>query len=104
GGNGGGAIFVQGPTTITDTTVRDNISAVGGGGIWVQSGGSLVLTGSTVSGNQANSSTASGGGVFCQGSLTVVNSTVNGNRAGSGGGIGFFGGGSATGSITQSTI
>jgi predicted outer membrane repeat protein len=105
GGNGGGAIFVQGPTTITNTTVRDNISAVGGGGIWVQGGstGSLVLTNSTVSTNSANSSTAAGGGVFCQASLSVVNSTITGNRGGNGGGIAFTNG-SPTGSITHSTI
>jgi predicted outer membrane repeat protein len=103
GGNGGGAIFVQGPTTITNTTVRDNVSAVGGGGIWVQSGGSLVLTGSTVSTNSANSSTSGGGGVFSQAALTVVNSTITGNRGGNGGGIAFVNG-APTGTITNSTI
>jgi hypothetical protein len=102
-GNGGG-VFAQGPTTISNTTVRDNVSSIGGGGIWVQSGGSLVLTSSTVSGNSANQSTASGGGVFCQGPLTVLSSTIHNNRAGSGGGIAFFGAQTTVGTITHSTI
>jgi hypothetical protein len=108
GGNGGGAIFVQGNTTVTNTTIRDNTCAVasgGGGGIWVQGGptGALTMTGSTVSGNRVENSTAVGGGVFSQGILTIVNSTIHGNRAGTGGGLAFVIG-SATGTITHSTI
>jgi predicted outer membrane repeat protein len=105
GGNGGGAIFVQGNTRITECTIRDNTSNVGGGGVWVQlgAGGLFTMTGSTVSGNRANSPVASGGGLFIQGDATIVNSTIHNNRAGSGGGIAFANGTQAA-SITHSTI
>src|SRR5436305_1910241 len=36
GGSGGGAIFVVGPLSIADSNIRDNVSAVGGGGVWAQ--------------------------------------------------------------------
>lgn len=104
GGNGGGGVFIQGPATITDCTVRDNTSAIGGGGIWIQNGGSLVMRGSTVSGNKANSSVASGGGLFSQGPTTIENCTIHNNRAGSGGGINFSLGPSTIATITHTTI
>lgn len=107
GGNGGGAIFVQGTTSVTDCTIRDNTSASAsgsGGGLFVQQApGGLTITGSTISGNRVDNLTASGGGVFVQCNLIVSNSTIFGNRAGSGGGISFANG-STTGSIKHSTV
>ena len=85
--NGGAGIFVQGPTTITNTVVRDNLSGGTGGGIWVQ-GGSLNLTAGVVSGNRVTGTTASGGGIFSQANTTITDSTVRDNTTGnSGGGI-----------------
>jgi predicted outer membrane repeat protein len=108
GGNGGGAIFVQGNTNVTDTTIRDNTctaSSGGGGGLWVQGGSvfTLTISGSTVSGNRADNSTASGGGIHVQANLTMFNCTIDGNRGGFGGGLAFVNG-SPAGSITHSTI
>ncbi|HTK78027.1 MAG TPA: choice-of-anchor Q domain-containing protein [Gemmataceae bacterium] len=101
GGNGGGAVFIQGTTFIADTTMTGNISAVGGGGLWNQ--GTLTVSGSNISNNLANSSTASGGGIFVQGDFTLTNSTIVGNRAGSGGGVAYALGGNQA-AITSSTI
>jgi hypothetical protein len=109
-GGGGGAILIQGTSTITDSTIRDNICMAtgsgGGGGLWVQlaSTSTATITGTTVSGNRVNNSTASGGGIFEQGgNVILVNSTIYNNRAGSGGGLAVVNG-TMTGSITNSTI
>lgn len=100
----GGGIFVQGPATATDSVFADNTAALGGGGVWVQSGGSLVMRGCTVSGNKGNDETASGGGIFSQGPTTIENCTIHNNRAGSGGGISLALGSTTAASITHSTI
>ena len=109
-GGGGGAILIQGTSTITDSTIRDNIcmptGSGSGGGLWVQLGSTstATITGSTFSGNRVNNSTASGGGIFEQGgNVILVNSTIHNNRAGSGGGFSIVNG-TMTGSITNSTI
>ncbi len=70
-----------------------------GGGIWIDSGSSLNLQDSIVSGNSA---TVSGGGLDSDGSLTITGSTIEQNTTnGSGAGIDDFGPGF---SITNSTI
>jgi hypothetical protein len=101
GGNGGGAVFIQGTTVVSDTTMTGNISAHGGGGLWNQ--GTLTVTGSNISNNLSNDSTASGGGIFIQGDFTLTDSTIVGNRAGSGGGVAYVTGGTQA-AITSSTI
>lgn len=101
GGNGGGAVFIQGTTVVSATNISNNTSAVGGGGLFVQ--GTLTLTDSTISNNLANGVTSSGGGVFVQGDFTMGNTTVHGNRASSGGGVAYtLGGNIAT--VTNSTV
>ena len=100
---GGGGINNLGPTTITNSTVSDNSSTVYGGGIQNGNGGAstLVLNNSTISGNSAN---YAGGGIQnFNGSVEVDNSTISGNS--SNGGVG--GGGienNASATITNSTI
>lgn len=78
--------------TLRASVVRGNstygITACAGGiGNW----GTLTITESTISGNEAagNSSSAQGGGIQSAGPLTIVNSTISGNRAAAnfGGGI-----------------
>jgi len=79
---GGGGLSVNGviTLTITDSTVRRNISG-GGGGI---SASTANLTNSTVSGNSAK---VDGGGVVAV-KATLTNCTISGNSAkGIGGGI-----------------
>ncbi len=79
----------QGDTTITNSIIRNNISAGGvfsnGGGI--ENFGDLTIMNSTISGNSGGN----GGGIFNQFApapgLTLINSTVSGNTATFGGGI-----------------
>ena len=80
----GGAIRVSGAfapasLTLTDSVVRANTASVGGG-IAVQTGGTLDLVRSTVSGNTTGGS--HGGGIYIDaGSATLTSSTVSGNTA-----------------------
>lgn len=108
GGTGGG-IFAQNLTLI-DSTVAGN-TADGedeftghGGGVYVVDG---IISGSTISGNQAEYSfyyyeiePGRGGGVYATGTLTIANSTISGNEANEGGGL--FVRGDTT--LVQSTV
>jgi hypothetical protein len=73
----------QATMTLVDSTVSGNISDDFGlgGGVW--SDGTLLSTGSTVSGNVAG---VEGGGIYNSGNLTLINTTVSGNVAGTAGG------------------
>jgi hypothetical protein len=95
--SGGGAIYnlFGGTVTITGSTISNNIS--GGGAIWMNQnstgGGALVLTNSSVANNL---STGQGGalGFYWGGPLTVTSSSITGNSAsGIGGGAYFYGNG-----------
>ncbi len=86
--SGGVTIGPGGVLVVADSTISDNHSSEygNGGGIGVNIG-TLVLEGSTVSGN----SSTFGGGIFAwKGTLALHNSTVSGNTAGQGGGIGVY--------------
>ncbi|MBX9582470.1 MAG: right-handed parallel beta-helix repeat-containing protein [Gemmataceae bacterium] len=90
-GYGGGLAVTAGSAALTDVAVADNVVAVdpfgagAGGGAYTGTGGSLTLTGVTLSGNRAGTD---GGGVANLGTLTAVNTTVSGNTAaGNGGGV-----------------
>ncbi len=88
--NGGGA-------AIQGLTITDGVAAQGGG-VW-SNGGTLVLTDSVITGNQATA--GNGGGLLASnGTTTLNNVTFSGNlAAGSGsgsGGTGGFGGALAT--------
>jgi parallel beta-helix repeat protein len=101
--NGGGGVFVQGPTTLSGCVIDNNIGGSGGGGVWQQSAtASLGMTGCTVNGNQATVSTAHGGGVFSQGTTTVSNCTIANNTVGSNGGGIYVQGAGLT--ITGTTV
>ena len=113
----GGAIFNNGPMTITNCTISGNtattsatLSGLGGG---IFNYGALTVSGSTISNNSALQGTgtysASGGGIFnsfiglsSTGVLMVNNSTISGNSAQSeGGGIDNDNG---TITVTNSTV
>ena len=81
-GAGGGGIFGAG--TLTDSSVRRNTSGAEGGGIYSRDG-SLTVTRSTVSDNDA---TNNAGGIFytSPGTLSVTNSTLSGNESNAWGG------------------
>ncbi len=94
-------------TTIFGLTIRNGHDDNVGGGIENESGATLTIANSTVSGNTAGSvgnPAVEGGGIYNLGTLTIVNSTVSGNAAGgiSGAGGGIFNNGPLT--ITSSTF
>lgn len=77
-GNGGGIYNDHGELTIHDSTISDNY----GGGVY--NSGTLNVTGSTLSGNDASD----GGGIYNTGTLNVTDSTLSGNSVDvDGGGI-----------------
>jgi hypothetical protein len=88
GGSDGGGIFNQsngGTLTITGCTISGNVADGDGGGI-KNSFGTVVITSSTLSGNSA---AGDGGGIYNDnGGVTWTSSTLSGNSAtGDGGGI-----------------
>lgn len=97
----GGGILNYGTLILTNSTVSGNdASAAGaGGGIVNANNGTMSIVNSTISGNAG----FDGGGVTSiSGSITVVNSTISGNTATrSGGGFELQ---SGTGTITNGTI
>jgi hypothetical protein len=92
----GGGIFNSGTLTVTDSTITDN-DALGGGGIETYNG-KLTVSGSTISGNGGQ---AGGGIETVEGTLTVSGSTFWGNTAINGGGIEGL---SSSLTITDSTL
>ncbi len=82
-GSDGGGIDNFGELTVRDSTLTGN-SAINGGGIANELGGTLILVGSTV----ANNAGTTGGGVYNVGTLSLTNSTIADNTASvQGGGI-----------------
>jgi fibronectin-binding autotransporter adhesin len=73
-----GGIYNMGTMTITGSTISGN-EAKGelknGGGIW-NAGGSLTLTRSTISDNVAS---GNGGGIYTEANLNAINVTISGN-------------------------
>ena len=96
-GNGGG-IHVTGTNgtsvILNESIVSNNFAASEGGGLWNQSGSTMRVLDSTVSGNTASGDSADngGGGIFNNGGVTrvrgsVITSNLADGTAGSGGGI-----------------
>ena len=99
----------SGTVTISGVTIEGGSSGNGGpepnaghgGGIWVDSNGSLTLQSSMVKGNEAD---VSGGGIASDGSLTIDSSTIENNGTGADGvGAGIDDSGPSL-TITNSTI
>jgi hypothetical protein len=92
----GGGIFneFQGTLTVMNSTITGNSARLGGGGIASSGGGTAIVTNSTITGNFTTDSNFGGGGILTSGSMTVTNSTISGNNAPDfGGGIMNAGGG-----------
>ena len=86
-GNGGGLhISGNGNATITGGTVNANMAEAEGGGLW-NGTGTMIVDGTTIDGNTANSAGAAldqqgGGGIFNQGgTLDIDNAFITGNTA-----------------------
>lgn len=116
----GGGIFIDNGCTaqttdsiIQSNTAKSTVSTGMGGGIFVNDGGSLTLSGSEskVIQNTADSSTiaptstvdknAYGGGIFCYGSMTMNDGTISENTLVAGGAE--YGGGIALVAISTSS-
>ena len=106
----GGGLHLSGAATLTDAAVRGN-TAIGasndsrGGGIFVNTGGSLILLRCAVTSNKTTGSGTSnvgGGGILVLGALSATNCTVSGNSidAGPGSGIALITGTVALDSCT----
>jgi hypothetical protein len=95
----GGGIYNEGTVTLTRSTVSNNEAGSGqsGGGI-ANNGGTVTIASSTISHNTAG---IDGGGIESSGPVTVSDSNVSNNMA-SGNGGGFENG--STLNITNSTI
>ena len=92
----GGGISNTGSMTIDSSTISDNTAQAYAGGIYDDSGSTLmVLNNSLVSGNQA---TQSGGGIahFSAGAVTIDHSTIADNKTAAGGGGIYQSGGTLT--------
>ena len=104
----GGGIYTigTGNTTITESTITGNTANHDAGGVFVY--GETTITNTTISDNIATSAIADGGGVSAHGNVTIENSTINGNSAGDDGGGVYIKddvfGHRPTATITNSTI
>jgi hypothetical protein len=96
GGGKSGVFDIKGGSVALSGVTVSGGQGSNGGGVY-HYGGALSLTGCTISGNSASY----GGGLFNHGTLSVTNCTVTGNSTGGGGG-GLFNRGTLT--MTDCTI
>jgi hypothetical protein len=66
--------------------IKDNVNSVGGGGVYVDNGGSFTMNAGIIDGNTASSSSGGGVYVYRDGGFTMNGGTISGNTA-------FFSGG-----------
>lgn len=94
GTDGGGIYTRNSDLTIDQSAIQDNFSRGSGGGVYFRqygdvSGSTLIMTNTTVSGNEA---TVKGGGVYLmeRPTATFNNVTISDNTATDGGGLVFY--------------
>lgn len=103
-GNPGGGLFARTGSVaiLRNVTVTANRSEIEGGGVFVETDGSMAIEGSSVTGNSSGPYGMGGGiGNGWKATLTITNSTVTGNQASIGGGIANLNG---VTTITESTV
>ncbi len=101
-------VFQQtgGTVTLSGVTVANGYNVVHGGGLY-QTGGTLTVSNTTFSGNQAstgNAGGAGGGAIYATTTLTVSNSTFSGNQETAGSGGAIYAGGNSTLTVSNSTF
>jgi tetratricopeptide (TPR) repeat protein len=87
----GAGVYVGGTFTMKRGSIRNNQvigKEYGGGGIFVDEGATLTISGGDISGNTAYY----GGGIFSEGSVTMTGGVISGNSGTGGGGVGIYGG------------
>lgn len=85
--NGGGGLFVGNGANVTiadGTLITQNNSSSNGGGVFVSLNALFTVTGGAISANEA---TTDGGGIYNGGTLTISGGTISDNTATNGGGI-----------------
>jgi predicted outer membrane repeat protein len=84
-GCAGGALYVEGSVTLTDTQFLGNSSQFAGGAI--NAVGSVMMTGGLVQNNHCSHTLCTGGGLMAEGNIYLTNTLVTGNTSqGDGGG------------------
>lgn len=105
-GASGGAVDIEsGNATITNSTLSGNSAGNGGGIAVLGANSSATITGTTISGNSTNNIWG-GGGVFVDhgGTAVIIDDTISGNAAtGNGGGL-YLGSVGGTATIRFTTI
>ena len=93
GGGAGGLAVAENNVTLTDCIIRNNYAnGQSGGMVAGGDGGTVTMTGVTISGNSAG---LPGGGLTIAGPTTLIDCTISGNSASQGGGLYMFGRGDA---------
>ena len=80
----GGGMYIAGTVDFHDPTSIIGNSAKYGGGIFIDTGGSLTMRGGSITGNFA---TENGGGIYNRGTYLATSGTISNNQAQNGGGI-----------------
>jgi hypothetical protein len=102
-GPGAGIFISEASLDISDCLIQNNESTTLGGGLYMLSTGSLIMTNCEVSMNTAVQTGASGGGMALYGTVEISDSLIQGNQADAlGGGIDLTNSGSLT--ITNTVI
>lgn len=99
-GGAGGGINNNGTLTLLNSTVRNNVASIFGGGIFSDVNSALTVINSTINGNTVNNGT--GGGIATDGATIITNTSISNNSASQGGGVIVFGNANLT--VTSSTI
>ncbi|MBI3242449.1 MAG: hypothetical protein HYZ49_09170 [Chloroflexi bacterium] len=99
---GGSILNEAGTLTISGSTFSNNLAGSAGGGICNRAGGIVTIANSTFSDNGTPYRVLNGAAISNAGTLIITNSTISGNNAYTGGGI-FNGDGSIL-TITNSNI
>jgi uncharacterized repeat protein (TIGR02543 family) len=80
--NRGGTLVMNAGSKITGNRIAPSDSSSRGGGVYVSYNATFTMTGGTISGNTALSTTLSyGGGVYAMGTFTMTGGTISGNFA-----------------------
>ena len=105
GGNGagGGIVNSGGSVSITNSTITGNNAGIGAGIDNDRNGGSVIITNSTISNNSANFG-AGGGITTSSGQVVITDSTLSGNSANQDAGGAIYIDTSANVSIKNSTL
>jgi fibronectin-binding autotransporter adhesin len=78
-GCAGGALYVEGSVTLTDTEFLSNTSQFAGGAI--NTVGTIKMTGGSVQNSRCYHALCTGGGLMAEGDIFLTNTLVSGNRS-----------------------